>query len=65
MKMKTLVKTDGLRLSHFRQLLSYIEHQERDGWYYGNKEQFMKRHEDLRLWVEIILEDPPLNLIKK
>ncbi len=50
--MKTSI--DGLRLTHFKQLLSYVEQQERAGWYYGNKEQFMRRHEDLKVWVKTI-----------
>ena len=31
------ISLKGLRLAHLRQLQSYIEHREIDGWYYGNK----------------------------
>jgi hypothetical protein len=41
----------GLRRTHLEQLLAYIEHRERDGWYYGNKEQFEKRHTELKGWI--------------
>ena len=41
----------GLRLAHLRQLQEYIKNRERDGWYYGNKKQFEKRHDDLSVWI--------------
>ncbi len=44
-----------LRKTHFDQLLSYIMERDRDGWYYGNKDQFEKRHRDLMQWVKGIL----------
>jgi hypothetical protein len=37
----------GLRKTHLRQLVEYIRHRDDDGWYYGNREQFEKRHADL------------------
>jgi hypothetical protein len=37
-----------LRPSHYEQLLSYIDDVESNGWYYGNKEQFEKRHTELK-----------------
>ena len=46
------ISLKGLRLSHLRQLQAYIEHREIDGWYYGNKKQFEKRHDDLSVWVD-------------
>jgi hypothetical protein len=30
----------------------YIHERDRDGWYYGPREQFEKRHKDLIKWVE-------------
>ena len=42
----------GLRKTHLDQLLSYINERERTGWYYGNKKQFEKRHNELKMWIE-------------
>ena len=44
-----------LRVTHFEQLRSYLDHRENAGWYYGNKEQFEKRHEDLKKWLNEII----------
>lgn len=41
-----------LRLTHLEQLELYIQSHEESGYYYGNKEQFMKRHNDLKEWVQ-------------
>ena len=41
------VSIKGLRPAHFTQLLEYINEREKECWYYGNKEQFEKRHEAL------------------
>ena len=46
----------GLRLAHLRQLQAYIEHRDREGWYYGNKKQFEKRHDDLSNWIDRAVE---------
>ena len=46
----------GLRKVHFDQLLSYIEEREQEGWYYGPQKQFENRHEELKIWVEGIIE---------
>jgi len=37
----------GLRKSHLRQLVAYIRERDHDGWYYGPREQFERRHVDL------------------
>jgi len=50
------ISLSGLRLAHLRQLASYIRQREEDGWYYGNKEQFEKRHADLALWIDSAIE---------
>jgi len=50
------VGISGLRVTHFRQLLAYIEHRELDSWYYGNEKQFEKRHNELKEWVNGIIE---------
>lgn len=46
----------GLRLSHLRQLQAYIYDRDETGWYYGNKEQFEKRHTDLKTWIDNAIE---------
>ena len=47
------VSIKGLRVTHFEQLLSYVDNYH---LYYGNKAQFGKRHNDLRAWVVGILD---------
>ena len=42
----------GFRITHLKQLLSYLEARDREPWYYGNRQQFEKRHEELRRWLE-------------
>jgi hypothetical protein len=37
----------GLRKAHLRQLATYIHERDREGWYYGPREQFERRHADL------------------
>jgi hypothetical protein len=34
------------------QLLEYLSHVEYEGTYWGNKEQFWKRHEQIVAWVK-------------
>lgn len=45
-----------MRLTHFKQLAHYIDNAERDGFYYGNREQFVKRHELLKQWCKAIID---------
>lgn len=45
-----------LRQSHIYQLLSYIQDAEDAGWYYGNKEQYLKRQNELKAWLEELLK---------
>jgi len=40
-------KIKKLKWTEIRQLLSYAKERERIGWYYGNKAQFEKRHENI------------------
>lgn len=44
----------GLRKAHFNQLIGYLEERDRGGWYYGNRAQFQKRHNELVKWVKDI-----------
>lgn len=41
------ISIKGLRKAHLRQLVIYIRDRDKNGWYYGNKEQFDQRHADL------------------
>lgn len=43
-----------LRRAHYAQILSLINDwrdSDRGKWYYGNREQFLKRMEDLEQWA--------------
>ena len=42
----------GLKRTHLVQLANYIAEAERQGLYYGRKDHFDKRHEDLKGWME-------------
>ena len=47
-----------LKAVHIRQLLQYLDDRDHgwdSGWYFGNKEQFEKRHDFLRKYLEAIL----------
>lgn len=50
------VPTKGMRKAHFKQLLSYVKHSKTEGWYYGNRIQFEKRHEEIERWVQGIVD---------
>lgn len=41
-----------LRITHLEQLEFYIDSFSENGFYYGNKEQFTKRHNELLEWVQ-------------
>lgn len=49
------VSIHGLRRTHFQQLKAYLDHCEQEGWYYGSKKQFEKRHKELKQWFEDII----------
>ncbi|MCP3683745.1 MAG: hypothetical protein GY861_13760 [bacterium] len=40
-----------LRKAHYTQLQDYINVREREGWYYGNKAHYEKRHAELKEWI--------------
>ena len=44
-----------LRPTHYQQLLYYLEDREESRYYYGNKEQFWKRHNEVKKWLEELL----------
>lgn len=44
----------GLRHTHFAQLLELLLENKENGEYYGNKEQYWKRHDELEIWVKNI-----------
>jgi hypothetical protein len=48
------VSIRGLRATHFEQLQIYLEWAEEEGTYYGNQEQFSKRHEEIKKWLGLL-----------
>ena len=50
------VSINGLRKTHFNQLLVCLDMRDREGWYFGNRKQFEKRHDELKAWLEEIIE---------
>lgn len=50
------VSIEGLRKTHFEQLLWYIERNAVQETHYGNKAQFLKRQEALCEWLQNIIE---------
>lgn len=54
-----------LRQAHINQLLNYLQDCENTGWYYGNKQQFIKRHEELKAWLEELLEEYPVGCLSR
>jgi hypothetical protein len=45
-----------LSYAEVAQLNAYLSWAEGDGHYYGNEDQFRKRHRSLRTWIEAELE---------
>lgn len=43
--------------SQAQQLLAYVKQAEADGWYYGSRDQFMKRHEQIKVALFIGLKE--------
>jgi len=62
-----MVSIKGMRATHFEQIRSYLMHWEEEGIYYGNKDQFIKRHEDIKEWIDAIIDmaRDPDNIIPK
>lgn len=50
------INLTGLRKAHLQQLLSYLEDRECNGWFVGNREQFEKRHSELKAWLKSAVE---------
>ena len=53
MKVKELYFTKA----ELNQLWSYCEARDREDWYYGNKEQFEKRHFEISTRIQRALEE--------
>ena len=43
-----------LSATELDQLISYVYDREQVGWYYGNKAQFEKRHENIKRELELL-----------
>lgn len=41
-----------LTLTMLEQIETYVDDREMIGWYYGNKQQFEKRHDAIKKWLE-------------
>lgn len=41
--------------TELEQLMTYVLDREQIGWYYGNKEQFEKRHQNIKRELELLL----------
>jgi len=44
-------------LAMINQLITYCNDVERQGWYYGDKEQFRARHKKIVQWLEQLLKE--------
>ena len=51
----------NLTLAELRQLCSYADHVDESGEYYGNKEQFLKRHQKI---LQVLEEEISKQLAK-
>ncbi len=49
------VSIRGLRATHFEQIAWHIHNTERDGYYYGNKEQYDKRKQKIKIWINNLI----------
>lgn len=47
---------NGMKKTEFQQLASYVRWAEERGVYYGNKEQFDKRHKRIVEWMDGVIE---------
>lgn len=45
---------NGMRKTHLKQLAYYIRKRNREGWYYGRRDQFNKRHKDLLEFAKLL-----------
>jgi hypothetical protein len=55
----------GLRKTHLLQLVRYIQNRDNEGWYYGQRDQFERRHADLLALadrIKAIVNDPDARL---
>jgi len=47
---------DKPRNAVLSQLFTYVENRDREGWYYGNREQFENRHQEIKDWLLSLME---------
>lgn len=50
-----MVSIKGLRATHFEQIMSAVMDREEEGVYYGNKEQYYKRHDEIKEWLDALI----------
>lgn len=46
-----------LSLASIEQMQDYLEVVERDGWYWGNKAHFLRRHEEIRGFLKAMRDE--------
>lgn len=51
------VSIKELRKTHFEQIYEYILDAGNDGSYYGDKEHYFKRHEEIKRWIKDIINN--------
>jgi len=62
------ISIKGLRKTHLEQLSEYIHERDREGWYYGDREQFEARHQDLLALadeLDRLATDPEIKIASK
>jgi hypothetical protein len=54
-KIKAVIMKMKLTKGKINHLLGLLDLNEREGWYYGNKEQYVKRHNELKAELKLLL----------
>jgi hypothetical protein len=50
-----MVSIKGMRATHFEQIMCAVMDRELEGVYCGNKEQYNKRHEEIKEWLDALI----------
>ena len=57
------INVKGLRITHFEQLYIYLVWAEQTGCYYGQKRYFDKRYEDLKCWLDDVINTYKMEML--
>jgi hypothetical protein len=63
----SMVSIEGLRATHFEQIMAAVLDNEGRGYYYGNREQYYKRHDEIIEWLDGLIgmaRDPDYRIPK-